>query len=433
MRIFKEVILVSAAVMLLVLHAHAAQANSIGVIGFINLGKKTDDSINTVITKSLTTFLAKLPEIKAASYDAVETMESNNNYWHEKAFSVDKATDFGLNLGVKEIISGDYMVDQKAQTIVINVYAYDTGTAELKLKRQYTGGAGLDIFDTIDKMIRNLSSQLVGHPVAIGKLQMDINSDKSYQLYLDGVFQKKITKKDGYSERIVGGRDLVVAIRLPDSGFDVYSNTIKVKDGETFNVSYAPTGAIKVEAEGYSGSEVLLNSTSAGRIGPGGELLIPNLKTGTNYTIVLKKEDKIAGIRYAEVTEGKSTSVIFVPTGKKAWSIPIHALLGGLGGAVGFDWTFWNTLRPTALVGEIYLSKAGLLYVGIDLGYRAFSLGDFNFWVIPGGMCYFTSPVTISPAVKLEIEWHGIFIEGGFRYGIDNSSINPLIGIGYRF
>lgn len=219
----------------------ADKPKSIAVLGFINTGNKSDNNINLMITKSLTTFLSKLQEISLTSYDAVQKTAGENRYWEQKTMDTEKALDMGLNLAASEIITGEYTVDKKKETIKINVYVYNPATSELVFKREYSGGAGMDLFDTVDKMIRNLSAQILGHPVTMGRLNVEVVSDNAYQLYIDSVFQKKLTKSDGYNEIFPANQNAVVSLRLPGSTADAYSETVRVKDGETYNISYKPS------------------------------------------------------------------------------------------------------------------------------------------------------------------------------------------------
>ncbi len=230
--------------------AFARESRSIAVLGFVNLGNKSDASVNKSITRSLITFLSKINEINITSYEAVEKAALDNKYWESKNFSPDAAVDMGMALAVSEVVSGDYAVDHKKGTVTIDVYVYDTASAAMKLQRQYTGDAGLGLFDTVDKMIRNVSTLITGRTIKMGRLQVEIEGTDSYKLSINGKFMKKISKSDGYSDSEIAEEPLDITLSVPATEEVIFKTNVSIGDGAAVNITYNPNPSASVSGTG---------------------------------------------------------------------------------------------------------------------------------------------------------------------------------------
>lgn len=156
MRLFTRISTLLILLFAFTLVAQAEGAKTIAVAGFVNQGNKTEDSVNKVISKSLITFLKKVKGTKVTSFEVIENLAEENKLWASKTLDTNKVVDMGLNLAVQQVVAGTYKVDKSKDTIKITVYVFDPAMSELKLKRDYNGDAGIDIFDTIDRLIRNI-------------------------------------------------------------------------------------------------------------------------------------------------------------------------------------------------------------------------------------------------------------------------------------
>ncbi len=220
--------------------AFAQESGSIAVLGFVNLGNKSDASVNKTITRSLITFLSKIQEINITSYEAVEKSAAGNKYWESKSFSPDAAIDMGLSLAAGEVVSGDYSVDHKKDTVTIDVYVYDTALGTMKLQRQYAGEAGPGLFDTVDKMIRNVSTLITGRTIKMGRLQLEIEGTDSYKLSINGKFMKKISKSDGYNDSEIAEEPMDITLSVPATEEVIYRTNVSIGDGLAVDITYNP-------------------------------------------------------------------------------------------------------------------------------------------------------------------------------------------------
>ncbi len=226
--------------------AFAQESKSIAVLGFVNLGGKSDASVNKTITRSLITFLSKIHEINIVSYETVEKAALGNKYWESKSFSPDSAVDMGMSLAAGEVVSGDYSVEHKKDTVTIDVYVYDTALGTMKLQRQYTGDAGPGLFDTVDKMIRNVSTLVTGRTIKMGRLQVEVEGADSYKLSINGKFMKKISKPDGYNDSEIAEEPMDITLSAPATEEVIYKTNVTIGDGLAVNITYNPNPSTAV-------------------------------------------------------------------------------------------------------------------------------------------------------------------------------------------
>ncbi len=437
---------------------HADEVKSLAVIGFINLGDKTENSINLVVCKSMTTFLSKLPGIKIRPFSDVENAAKEENFWESRKLDVNAALDIGLKLKVNQAIFGTYSVNKQNETIIITVYDYDVKTSELILKREYKGDAGRDIFDTVDKLIKNISSLILGKDIKIGKLNVEINAEnREYKLYINNVFQKDIKKSEGFSDIIAANEDAEISLRNLKDGKEneVYKDFIRVKEDDIYKLSYTPSGSILIKT--VPKAAIIVNDIPAGETGENGEINIKNIRSEFTNVIKINKDGKEIWEKEVLVEEGKSYQLIIeggkegiikanIPKdesknairpvqkeGGRKFYIPIRFFEGGLGGSIGVDYKFIDYFRVSASFGVVFNFERVVLTEDADISYSFFRSGDFRLWLSTGGFCYNANHFILSPILKLEMEWWKLFIDAGMRYSMMDGGIYPMIGIGVRF
>lgn len=409
---------------------YAEKTRDIIIAGFINGGDKADNNINLVITKSLGTFLNKLPGIRVIPTLSAEKDPKIKAYISAKTIEADSLLDIGLTYQATTVIGGDYSVDQKKNSVKFNIEAYDTVSGELKLKRTYEGGAGPDIFDTIDKTIKNVSSLLLGKNVdfAVFKASID-GTDKAYQLYLNGKLQKEIRKGDGYEDKVPSGQDLAVIIRKT-GGNEVYHGMYNLKTAETGEIKYVPSGMVEIRKDGAGGSRVILDGKPAGEVGVSGILKIPLVRAGVLHMVKLEKSGKNLLEESFTLEEG-STKVI--GDSPLLLSFPVRLLHGGLGATVGFEAAPLAFLRFGLAGGAVYLKSTIIPTAEANLSLKVIAAGDFRLFISGGAFLYASTPLTISPLLKVEAGYGLIFLEAGARYSLEDGGIYPAGSIGIRF
>ncbi len=328
---------------------YSAENKSVAIAGFINMGVKSDDSTGKVIGHSLNIFLAKIPGLYVTAYEASEKIAEDNKFWGSDMVQPEKAVDIGLLLSVQEIIAGEYVIDQNKETIKINVYVFDTVTGELKLKRQYMGESDASIFDTIDKMIYNISTFIAGRVIRIGKLEVESTADKEYSLSINGRFMKKISKQEKYNETELAETPLNIILSEPATGNPLYSTNITIADGETVNLTYVELSSLQASVPA-----VITN------------ISIPEI----TMKLIIPAEK---------------------PAGKRVIYGSIHAFLGGIGGSAALDFQALDYLRLSVLGGSVWMKNAIIPTAAMDASFMILKLTWFSVYVKAGSFCYYRS------------------------------------------
>lgn len=422
----------------------AKEAPPILVSGFINKGRSSDDNINTVISKSLITYLSKIPGLAITPYDTVVEVVTENGYWKKRSVDVDLALSMALSFDVKQVVVGDYKINNSTETIVVNFYIYDVVTGELKIKRTFDGKAGIDIFDTVDEIIKNATLLITGRNVVLAQLKINIKpTEMDYNVIISGKFQKKINCSNSYDDSILANEDVDVVLKMASSGKQVWHEVVKIKGGETYEINYTPAGLILVKATGIKKAEVFLDGKFIGETDDNGDFVVDNILVKNNHSIILKKDGRTIAAKTVKVREGQRPIVPVGDDARVLW-IPVSFLEGGLGLSAGVELRYLRIISSGIRGGFIYHSgyEEAIPIMTIDTMARVYRLktkiGRFDFRAGMAVMFYITMPyetTLISPIIKTEVEWRHIFFNLGLRispyqtYG----GVKPYLGLGYRF
>ncbi len=283
----------------------------IAVAGFINLGAAKDNNLNMVITKSLILYLSKIPNITVIQYDAVAKSALKSGLWAQTNINMEEALSLGQEFSCDKVVIGEYNADDKNNQITINVYAYDVVTAELKMKRTYTGTTGLELFDNIDNMIKNVTGVLIGRNISFGKAVFNINnSDENYKIVLNGSTAGYASKNAPLTIDVLTGESSVAQIHLSNSDELLFQTSVNVNAGETVEIEYVPMGKAiaklgKNDAKVYVDGEFFTNALK------GESIDITNLTAGTDHKISIKKASGNPEVKMVNLKEAETVVLIF--------------------------------------------------------------------------------------------------------------------------
>jgi TolB-like protein len=178
---------------------HAANADTILIAGFLNQGADADDNINIVLTKSLISLLSKVPGIQVVPYDTVKESVDGNHLWSQDTANMELVEAMGLILGAKKVVFGDYKIDNRTSNITGHYSVYNVQTGEVVMTRVFEGPAGMDVFDTIDGVVKKVTFALVGQEIALANVAVKIGvPDNSYRVYINGQPQGIATSAEIY-------------------------------------------------------------------------------------------------------------------------------------------------------------------------------------------------------------------------------------------
>ncbi len=280
------------------------------VAGFINKGKSNQDNINKIMTKSLATFLSKISK-NITPYKDVEEIAGGTNFWSLKALDDGKAINIAQHFSTEQVITGDYIINEKSDKIIINVFVYNVIDGQVLFNRSYKGDAGPGIFDTIDKMILDVSGLLVGKTISLGYFKLDIKpKNVNYRLFINGSFVKPVDSRDGYFDKFISGQSIDISLKPGNSEEEALRKIIQIESGKTNELAYNPSGVLMIEAmEG--GIDVYLNGEKIGKTDNSGEVIITDVDAGKGNKIELKKGDALLSVTNIALSEGQTKAVVF--------------------------------------------------------------------------------------------------------------------------
>ncbi len=285
------------------------EMKSATVAGFINRGKSSQDNINILMTKSLSTFLSKISK-NITPYKDVEEIAGGTNFWGQKALDGSRAINIAQHFSTEQVITGDYLVNDKNSTIVIDVLVYNVINGQVLFKRNYKGNAGPEIFDTVDKMILDVSGLLVGKTISLGYFKLDIKPENvKYRLFVNNSFIKLVDSRNGYFDRFISGQSIDISLKPEKSDEETLRKIIEIKSG-TNELEFNPSGVLILETM-KEGVDVYLNGIKTGKTDSSGELKIPNIGAGKENAISLKKGDTMLSETNISIKEGDTKVIVF--------------------------------------------------------------------------------------------------------------------------
>jgi hypothetical protein len=286
------------------------EMKSVTVAGFINKGKTNQDNINKIMTKSLCTFLSKISK-NITPYKDVEEVALKNSFWNQKELKSSQAINIAQPFSTEQVITGDYIVNDKNETISIQVFVYNVVSGQLLFQRNYKGSAGPDIFDTIDKMILDVSGLLVGKPIQLGYAKISIKPvNENYKLFVNDVFVKLISSKDGYFDNFISGQSVDILLKTETADKEVMKKKLEIQSGKTNELVYNPSGVLIVETM-ESSLDVNMNGIFIGKTDGSGELKIPDVLAGKPNMITVKNSTGTVSETNIAINEGDIKVVVF--------------------------------------------------------------------------------------------------------------------------
>ena len=441
-KVMKGVVIAGIVAMLCAVSAYGA-VKPTTIAGFINHGDKSYDHINIMLSKQLISLLSKLPGVVITPWEEVEKWATNNAFWQSEKIDPDLVLACGSVFDTKQVVVGEYKVDKATEKMTITLYVYDVMSGEVKIKRDYEGDAGsLDIFDTIDRIIKNVSFLLVGQAVTLVKLKLTTDETNQYLVALNGRKDKTFTKGAAYDSDIPVKMETEVTIFLVSgkSELEVFRQKVTPLDDNPVAIAYKPMGAIQVKAIGYPGAVVYLNGEKIGEANENGDYSLNNLPANQEQSVKVMNKEKLIGEYRLRVREGEAVIQI---AGEKSRFLffPVKAM--PIGVSAGISYYPLNFLYVELDVGfQIVPSELTFVPI-IDLNAMyEYPLSDEM--RIAGGlsvMMHIAGEVTVSPAILGRFDWNKIFVEAGLRFSFNTNKLlgepvgypKLLLMAGYRF
>lgn len=211
------------------------------VAGFINIGDESDDNLNEVITKSIIHYLNRIPGTEITTYDDVVEYAEENDFYKTGEIDPDLTTGMGYIYGAEKVLVGEYSVDHDTDMISGTFYLYDVRSGEVDIYRNFEGDAGIDLFDTVDEIVKKASIMILGSIVDMGTLIVEIEDpERDYLLYINGYYQDEINSANGFSGEVAAEQSVEVSLRLDMTGGEkeVYSETVFVAEDAEYTITF---------------------------------------------------------------------------------------------------------------------------------------------------------------------------------------------------
>lgn len=417
------------------------------IVGFINQGQRGDDSVKTVIGKSLFSFLNKLPGTDLFPLaDSQGEGDRQGFNKREKVYqsSVIKA---GQAMGAGIVIAGEYKVVNDEIKIV--VYGYDVVTGNLKFKKEYRGDAGPDIFDTIDNVVNDVAGILIGRKIELASLEIQVtDTDQQYRVYLNGKYIDLAGKNLTFKERILAGIDNELVIRNASTMKEVYIQLLNLKKGDVKTIVYSPVARLTIETIKLTEpATIIVDGKKVGDAKEGTPLKLTNILSGKPVKVqIVNIAGKELAVRNVTLEEAENLQLsIDLSSGRRQFYAVMKGLEGGMELSFGLDYRFLPMMKASLFVGiQLFNSTNSLgenfstTFLRSDLETTFYFLGDEDSFFRLGATAFGTLFVAtygnfsmnISPGLGIKADISRFFINVKARYSFLDGNIHPMIGVG---
>ena len=337
--------------------SETSSIKTITVAGFINKGSSEGENINIILTKSLIGTLEKIPNSIITPYSEVEKIVSENGLWKLKKIDIDLALQTAQPFGSRQLIIGEYKVNPSANQVSINVYVYDVITGELKLKRNYRGNTGLDLFDTIDNIAKNIGGLILGKKFSLGRVVVKIqDSTNNYIVNINAKNIGTTSEEHPFETEILSGETVEISLKISNSDKEVFRKAINVASSKTNEIIYTPYSSLNIQNLLNDGI-ILINEKPCGSLEKEQSLIISNILPDKTYNIALQHNEKILQKREVVTKEGETALVVFAEK-RGIKKTPFHYADSS---------PMWNLLLPGIAqyqAGDFWM---GTLFLSLDL------------------------------------------------------------------
>lgn len=291
-----------------------AQNNSVkptAVVYFDNLGDKYDESVRSVIMKSLIINLSRIPGSVVVPYEAMEEALKNKNIWQTKNPDPIVLQSIAQSFDSRQIIVGDYLSKKKDNKITIRVNLIDLTTGEKKLERTYEGAIGMSLFDTVDSMSKSVSGLLMGKELNYGKLAVSLtNTTNAYFLYINGRKASSIDASKPFLDEFIADEELEASIRMAPQNKEVLRTNFILKPKQVMVLEYMPVGMLAVNNV-WTNADLYMDGLSYGPLNKDETINLRGVTVNSEHKLEIKAGNRVLDHKVVSVREGENRVVLF--------------------------------------------------------------------------------------------------------------------------
>ncbi|OHD53426.1 MAG: hypothetical protein A2Y33_15000 [Spirochaetes bacterium GWF1_51_8] len=420
--------------------------------GFVNLGDKKQDNIGELTARSLYNLFAKMP-----GSDLVDIQESLDTVKQKGILSITNGKELNLAMtkvaqqtGAGLIIFGVYKVAENKLSLY--VFGIDVVTGDLKFSREFSGAAGMDVFDTIDRLTEEIAGVVLGKKIEFGNLTVNIKAESAeYRVYLNGKLIGKADSLKPFAEKVLAGEENELTIVNSKTMKEVFRDIFTVKKGETKTVDYTPAGKITVTVLNVTDPVILKwDGNKVWDVIQGEPFQMRNIDISKPHQLeIVDAKGEVKNGTKITLEEGESAVMnIDLSKGDRKFGMALKALEGGMSFSLGVDYSFTPMMKLGFYFGIMFYETSTIIngvpnsamnnLLKFDLEYCLYFLKLESFPFALGGTVFGTGFLTtgssalftLSPGLGVKVNISQFFVDIKARYSFVDNNIHPMLGIG---
>jgi TolB-like protein len=450
----KKSLLLTAAILILSVSAGFSAPSAVKTMigGFVNLGDKKQDNIGELTARSLYNLFAKIPGSDLVEpKDSLEQAKAKGILTITNGKELNAAmTKLAQQTGAGLVIFGIYKVS--GNKLTVTVFGIDVVTADIKFQRDFSGIAGLDVFDTIDRITEEIAGVVLGKKIEFASLTVSIKSDNTeYRVYLNGKYIGKATMTQPFTEKVFAGEENEMTIVNSKNMKEVYREIFTLKKDEQKKVEYLPAGKIVVTVLNVAEPvQLKWNGEKVWDVLQGEPFQVRNVDiTKTHKLEVVNAKGDVLGTMNITLEEGETAIAnIDLAVGQRKFGMALKGLEGGLSLSIGVNYKITPDFKAGLFFGimfyETRLAVGGLtsssinnlLKFDLELSYYFMRVQGFPLSLAASvfGTGFLTtsgsSSFAVSPGIGLKTDIANFFIDLKARYSFIDNKIHPMLGVG---
>lgn len=422
--------------------AAVKQASKFYIIPIENIKNSKPNSFQLVVFKSIHSFMRIIPTL-----DVPDDKLMNDLFWLAPA--LERWDRISADHAPKEvnaadyILYGDYEIKQKdPEKVVIKIGVWSKAENKNVFTKSYTTGTDIEIFDTIDMILKNVIEGVLKIDYTLAKIDFDIKTGaEKYDIYINNKHIDTADKKDyqkGLS--VLAGQTYAVKVVRSRDGKTVIAAAKTLAAKETLPVSYFANGSVVIDPVSYGERGRSFTYTVDGKTAYENQF-ISNMNALSSHSI--KVVDQNSNLIYQgpfNVMDDATTHVY----SEQKWGGAFHvkAFMGNTSfaglGVEYFPWRYfwleagggfsvWNSQYEIAP----YIDAGYYLYGDMQKDFRAgLGLSAAYYQYLPAAS--FGRPYNYSAGIFAVGEWNWITLKLGLDYDFGAGQIFPVLSIGFK-
>ena len=301
------------------------QAEKFYILPIEDIKSSKSNSFQLVVFRSIYNFMRIIPSV-----DVPEDNLMNDLFWLSPVLAkwdrIKQETAPKQVYDADYILYGDYDVKQKdPEKVVIRIGVWSKADNKNVFTKSYETATDIEIFDSIDLILKNVIEDVLKIDYSLGRLDFDIKAgSEKYDIFINNKLIDAADKKDyRKSMSVLGGQTYTINIVRPRDGRIVYSETKTLGAKENFQITYFATGSVIVDPVSYAQRGQKFIYTVDGKQAFENEEFT-NMNALSNHNIIVVDDHtNLIYMGSFNVVDGLTSHV----TPEEKWGGPLHVKL----------------------------------------------------------------------------------------------------------